>query len=136
MSSSPEIAAVSSGLNDSNICEDRNVDDDIISILNHDEEAFNTDFPEKSPYSVRSRYNESREQSFLPDESVGEESSPQPIKEYTNKIFDLISTAQSRAYNGDEWENDDDTGYITISLTEDEFFEFENVSPLSLLSLV
>lgn len=47
---------------------------------------------------------------------------------YTGKIFDLITSLQSRDVPlEDEWDNDDDTGYITISLTEDEFFEFENV---------
>eukprot|EP00981_Chlorochromonas_danica_P005502 scaffold1116_cov180-Ochromonas_danica.AAC.2 len=43
-----------------------------------------------------------------------------------NKIFELISSLQGRDFQGDEWENDDDAGYITISLTEDEFFDLEN----------
>ena len=28
----------------------------------------------------------------------------------------------------DEWENDDDLGYVTVQLTEQEFFEMEEVS--------
>ncbi len=49
---------------------------------------------------------------------------------FVGKIFDLINTLQQRETipTVDEWDNDDDAGYITISLSEQEFVEFEEVS--------
>lgn len=53
---------------------------------------------------------------------------------FVGKIFNLIESLQGRAANlvADEWENDDDAGYITVTLTETEFFDYEDVSPFFL----
>lgn len=49
---------------------------------------------------------------------------------FSNKLFSLISSLQQRDGKEeiDEWENDDDAGYVSVTLTEEEFFEFEDVS--------
>lgn len=63
------------------------------------------------------------------------------------RVFELIASLQASrtartagAAQGpdleDEWENDDDNGYIAVGLTEEEFFEFENVSPSLLCPLI
>jgi len=47
------------------------------------------------------------------------------------KILDLILTLQQRLQMqgdaSDEWENDEDTGYMIIALAEEDFFELEEV---------
>lgn len=49
---------------------------------------------------------------------------------FSNKIFSLIYALQNRDDTvEDEWDNDDDAGYVTITLSEQEFFEFEDVCP-------
>ncbi|RYG68300.1 hypothetical protein EON64_05485 [archaeon] len=50
-----------------------------------------------------------------------------PRGEQSARIFEIIDSLQQREFSGDEWENDDDVGYITISLNEEEFFDYENV---------
>ena len=53
------------------------------------------------------------------------------------KILDLILTLQQRLLAqddaaADEWENDEDTGYMVVALAEDDFFELEEVGTLHL----
>lgn len=40
--------------------------------------------------------------------------------------YDALSGSESAVI--DEWENDDDTGYVVIPLSEEEFFEMEEVT--------
>lgn len=47
---------------------------------------------------------------------------------FSNKLFNLISSLQSREETTvDEWENDDDAGYVTVTLSEAEFYDYEDV---------
>lgn len=43
------------------------------------------------------------------------------------------SPAERDSLCSDEWENDDDLGYVTIQLSEQEFFEMEEVSTVLFL---
>jgi hypothetical protein len=63
------------------------------------------------------------------DDSTMSSSNSRGNHNFVGKIFDLINTLQQREISPDvdEWENDDDAGYITISLSEQEFVEFEEV---------
>jgi hypothetical protein len=48
---------------------------------------------------------------------------------FSNKLFSLIQSLQQREDDcNDEWETDEDCGYVTITLTEQEFYDFEDVS--------
>jgi hypothetical protein len=53
---------------------------------------------------------------------------------FVTKVLNIVSTLKQRERERDqhpaldEWENDDDNGYVTISLSEQEFMEFEEVS--------
>jgi hypothetical protein len=47
---------------------------------------------------------------------------------FSAKVFELIESMKIRDIPlDDEWDNDDDTGYITVTLTDQEFFEYEDV---------
>jgi hypothetical protein len=54
------------------------------------------------------------------------------LHEFAHRYDVLYSGAASNGRNQaavviDEWENDDDAGYVVIPLSEDEFFEMEEV---------
>jgi hypothetical protein len=54
------------------------------------------------------------------------------------KILDLILTLQQRLQiqgdAADEWENDEDTGYMIVALAEEDFFELEEVPSIPCIS--
>lgn len=67
------------------------------------------------------------------DQSLGSPDDLSPTQSsqevFSNKLFGLISSLQSREETAtDEWENDDDAGYVTVTLSEPEFYDFEDVS--------
>jgi hypothetical protein len=96
--------------------------DEIIDILNHQNDEDGESYLDAD---LAEDYSE--------EEDDDDEEIQRRDRDYSSKIFDLISSIQSREFAGDEWENDDDTGYITLSLTEEEFFEFESVSNIDIL---
>ena len=63
------------------------------------------------------------------EEGDGEEDdSPSPQDVFTSKLFSLIARIQLKNEERlDDWENDDDAGYLTITLSEPEFIDFEEV---------
>lgn len=77
--------------------------DDIINILNN---------KDSSPKKANNDFEEIQE----------------PLDSINNKILDLVDTLKTRNPDvQDEWDNDDDAGYMTLTLTENEFFELEQV---------
>lgn len=118
--------------------EDRKHVDDIILMLNDNhsessEEHFNNpSFDELESLSAKK---EKSRRSYEGVEEDDEESG-----EFNKKIFELINSMKSRSSTivlDDEWDNDDDSGYIMMTLTENEFFDYEDVTiemKLSLLS--
>lgn len=62
-------------------------------------------------------------------ETLRERDTEAAPQNFVGKIFDLIRTLQQREASPtvDEWDNDEDSGYITISLSQQEFVEFEEV---------
>lgn len=72
---------------------------------------------------------EEEEGEFDDEDDNSNSSNSRGNNNFVGKIFDLINTLQQREVNPtvDEWDNDDDAGYITISLSEQEFVEFEEV---------
>lgn len=57
------------------------------------------------------------------------EDTPSPQEVFSAKLFNLIaSLQQGNEEKVDDWENDDDAGYLTITLSETEFFDFEEVA--------
>jgi serine/threonine protein kinase len=58
-----------------------------------------------------------------------EEHSPSPQEVFSSKLFTLVASLQeSNANRFDDWANDDDAGYLTITLSELEFSDFEERS--------
>lgn len=110
--------------------------EDVLSILNEEENSGDDHLLGRSTYLLDGEESSSEGEEQLAEEEEEEEEKRRSYRERPdhNKIFELISSLQGRDFQGDEWENDDDAGYITISLTEDEFFDLENVShPLAFL---
>lgn len=130
--------------------------EEIISILKDDINDLNRYVEPKTPGSVRTEDSTMKDRqhfSYDSERSVTEGSDGQPRStsdflnesnitdedntsaprgEQSARILELIDSLQQRQFSGDEWENDDDIGYITISLNEEEFFDYENVRPYAL----
>jgi hypothetical protein len=56
---------------------------------------------------------------------VGKESLEITLESSSDQIH--LSSLDQDSICSDEWENDDDLGYVTVQLTEQEFFEMEEV---------
>jgi hypothetical protein len=130
--------------------------DEIINLLNDPDRASsdisaegsfnNPSFDELEAFSSvksgkKSSWNNSTQPEDVSDNDLeGGEDGLQDEEERDNfsaKVFELIESMKIRDIPlDDEWDNDDDTGYITVTLTDQEFFEYEDVrvlpfSPLS-----
>jgi hypothetical protein len=115
--------------------------DEIIDILNDQstETSEDENYHNKKNHSIEKEDTDSYEE--YSNEEDGDDESYQERHEgrasqdqsLSNKIFDLINALQNREVPvKDEWDNDDDSGYITITLTDQEFFEYEDVSNRSM----
>lgn len=108
--------------------------DEIINILNENdsnssEEHFNN--PSFDELDILSKVQYGLSNSFLKihgnDKLDGDESDDLN-QTMSAKIFELIDSMKTRVVElEDEWDNDDDTGYITVTLSDQEFFEYEDV---------
>lgn len=109
--------------------------DEIIDILNDQstETSEDENYHTKKNHSIEKEDTDSYEE--YSNEEDGDDESYQERHEgrasqdqsLSNKIFDLINALQNREVPvKDEWDNDDDSGYITITLTDQEFFEYED----------
>jgi hypothetical protein len=68
------------------------------------------------------------EEEATEEDADEEEEAPSPQEVFSAKLFNLIaSLQQNNEEKVDDWENDDDAGYLTITLSEPEFFDFEEV---------
>lgn len=111
--------------------------DEIIDILNENdshssEEVFNNPSFDELDVLSKLKYgatNSSRKH-YQTDSDDGD-GSENHNHSMSSKIFELIDSMKSRIVEiDDEWDNDDDTGYITVTLSDQEFFEYEDVSHL------
>ena len=66
------------------------------------------------------RYSDSRE----PSSTIRMRKIAQLLHDFEHR-YDALQGSESAVI--DEWENDDDTGYVVIPLSEEEFFEMEEV---------
>lgn len=108
--------------------------DEIINILNENEshsseENFNNpSFDELDILSkVQHSFSNSAIKHLRTNKDDVDEDDPNNLM--SAKIFELIDSMKTRVVEvEDEWDNDEDTGYITVTLSDQEFFEYEDVS--------
>lgn len=102
-----------------------NDDDDDGSDLYDAADSLSPPYCDKSLFETDSIETEDDE-----EEEEGEEEAPESDGSQ-RKILNLILTLQQRLQvqgdAADEWENDEDTGYMIVALTEEDFFELEEV---------
>ncbi len=119
--------------------EDAQEMEDLINVLNRHDHILDEKSKPRSGFFAsssgkRGKYSPSDSDDLDNDDDEEESSSASSNSRgnhnFVGKIFDLINTLQHRETipTVDEWDNDDDAGYITISLSEQEFVEFEEVS--------
>lgn len=122
-------------LQDDSLKSEKEQMDEIIDILNDQSTVSSENQNYKQDRSLEKEETDSYEE--YSNEEDGDDESYQEVQEgrssqdqsFSNKIFDLINALQNREVPvNDEWDNDDDSGYITITLTDQEFFEYEDVS--------
>lgn len=98
--------------------------DEIIDLLNSDQSS------EENDQQQQENFTNGHISSTLSGIEKNHQMSPILRGEY--RIFELINALLSRPdYDEDEydeWDHDDDAGYISISLTDEEFYAYEEVS--------
>lgn len=128
------------------------VDNELTELTQHLEYQFNEDEPESSdllsngasPISTKEKSqdislvgSQHQEKGHIASgpadeatDATNSETTSNAQDVFSSKLFSLISSLQQRDGKEeiDEWENDDDAGYVSVTLTEEEFFEFEDVS--------
>jgi hypothetical protein len=101
--------------------------DEIIDLLNSEQSSVENDSQKEEEFT-----NAHKPPNF---NTVGKNNQTTPISRGEYRIFELINALLSRPdYDEDEydeWDHDDDAGYISISLTDEEFYAYEEVSIIS-----
>jgi hypothetical protein len=111
---------------DSREMDERKQIDDIIGILNDNNSESSDEDPFKNP-----SFDELESLSISKKTKKMEH--PEDLEtsdEFSSKIFELITSMKNRAESipgDDEWDNDEDSGYIMMTLTDQEFFDYEDV---------